>query len=102
VKGELMKRILVVAALLVFFMTGCSELKQLRIETADQKLKIAQLNKENQSCQEALKQSNDLLKDKVGELETRMSELKAKDMKAQEQNDAFTKMQEAMKAELAS
>jgi chemotaxis protein MotB len=106
-----MKRVLYWVFVVMFFFSliGCSELKQLRIETADQKMKIEQLNKDNQACQTDLKNSNDLLQQKVKELELRMSELNAKesalkekDVKVKEQSDAFTKMQEAMKAELAS
>lgn len=82
--------------------TGCAELKQLRIETASQKATIAQLSQENQTCQTDLKKSNDMLSQKVKELESRMNELKTKDQIVKEQSDAYSKMQEAMKSELAS
>jgi chemotaxis protein MotB len=81
---------------------GCAELKQLRIETADQKATIAQLTQENQTCRADLKKTNDMLVQKVKELENRMNELKTKEEKVKEQSDAYTKMQEAMKSELAS
>jgi chemotaxis protein MotB len=81
---------------------GCAELKQLRIETADQKATIAQLTQENQTCQADLKKTNDMLVQKVKDLENRMNELKTKEEKVKEQSDAYAKMQEAMKSELAS
>jgi len=89
-------------ATLLFAAAGCSELKQLRIETASQKATIAQLTQENQACRADLKTSNELLAQKVKELETRMSELRVNEEKVKEQSDAYTKMQEAMKSELAS
>ena len=73
---------------------GCSELKQLRVETADQKLQIEQLSADNLACQEALKQAQALLVQKE-------SEIKVKEVKVKQQSDAFREMQEAMKAELA-
>ncbi|OPZ61082.1 MAG: putative lipoprotein YiaD precursor [Deltaproteobacteria bacterium ADurb.Bin510] len=91
-----MKRILglSLALLCALSLCGCSELKQLRIETADQKLQIEKLRADNQACQEALKQAQALLAQKE-------SEIKVKEVKVKQQSDAFREMQEAMKAELA-
>jgi chemotaxis protein MotB len=98
--------------LLIFFvlsLTGCAELKQLRIETAEQKTTIEQLNAENKACQEALAKTLEELKTTQGELEIQQIDLKTKELEleqkeaaAREQSEAFKRMQEAMKAELAS
>lgn len=104
------------AALFVFSLSGCAELKQLRVETAQQKTSIEQLQQDNESCQSSLKTAQSLIKVKDGEikalqtdlkskdsvLKVKESELKAKDVKVKEQSEAFTSMQEAMKAELTS
>lgn len=92
-----MKTTLVGTLMVLFFflLTGCAELKQLRIENADQKGKIEQLNKDIQACQDDLKKTQE-------QLNLKEIELKNKDVKVKEQSDAFTKMQEAMKAELDS
>lgn len=82
------------ALLCALSLCGCSELKQLRVETADQKLQIEQLSADNLACQEALKQAQALLVQKE-------SEIKVKEVKVKQQSDAFREMQEAMKAELA-
>lgn len=96
------KPVLLLISVLIVATAGCSELKQLRIETANQKAAISQLTQENQSCRTDLKKSNDLLVLKVKELENRMGELKAKEETVREQSDAYARMQEAMKSELAS
>jgi len=98
--------------LLVFFvlsLTGCAELKQLRIETADQKSTIDQLNNENKACQEALAKTLEQLKlvqedleIKQIDLKTKELELEKKEAKAKEQSEAFNSMQVAMKNELES
>jgi chemotaxis protein MotB len=93
---------LFLTAILLVTAAGCAELKQLRIETANQKASIAQLTQENLTCRADLKKSNDLLAQKISELEARMSELKSKEEKVKEQSEAYTRMQEAMKSELAS
>lgn len=104
------------AVLFAFSLTGCAELKQLRVETADQKSKIEQLNNENTACRDALTKSREQVQQKDSELSSRSSELKTlkgqlqvketelkeKEVKVKEQSDAFTRMQEAMKSELAS
>ncbi len=104
------------AVLFVLSLTGCAELKQLRVETSEQKSMIAQLNTENSVCQAALSKCREQVQMKEGELSSRESELttvkgrlqakeaelKEKEMKVREQSDAFTRMQEAMKSELAS
>lgn len=106
-----MKRFLMgfVAVVLVLSLAGCAELKQLRIETAEQKATIARMDTENRTCQDALKQNREQLMQREGELETVKkeldgvkSQLELKEVKVKEQSDAFTRMQEAMKAELAS
>lgn len=96
-------------AFFIFFMAGCAELKQLRVETADQKTKIEQLTQDNESCQSSLKTTQAQLKAKDAEvrslqagIKSKETELKAKEVKVKEQSDAYTKMQEAMKAELNS
>jgi chemotaxis protein MotB len=106
----------VFAAVFFFSFAGCAELKQLRVETAQQKTRIEQLDQDNESCQNSLKLAqaqvkakdaeikvlrNDL-KGKESVLKVKETELLARDVKVKEQSDAFTKMQEAMKAELNS
>jgi len=76
-------------------LNACSELKQLRIETAEQKTQIEKLSADNQACQEALKQAQSLLSQKEKEIRT-------KDVKVQQQSDAFREIQDAMKAELTN
>jgi chemotaxis protein MotB len=114
----MLKRAVWGAFAVVFFFSfaGCAELKQLRVETAQQKTKIEQLDQDNESCQNSLKLAQAQIKAKDGEinvlqselkgkenvLKAKETELKAKDFKVKEQSDAFTKMQEAMKAELNS
>ena len=106
-----MRRIVVgaLSALFVFSLSGCAELKQLRVENAYMKGRIEQLKNENQSCQDSLKDSQDAVRQRdldIKSLQTAVkekeTELKEKEVKVQEQSDSFTKMQEAMKAELAS
>jgi chemotaxis protein MotB len=96
-KEALMKYTLVgtLMVLFAFFITGCAELKQLRIENADQKAMIEQLRKDNQACQDALGKTRE-------QLNLTRSELEEKNIKAQEQSEAFMKIQKAMKSELDS
>lgn len=102
--------------MIVISLAGCAELKQLRVENAYMKGRIEQLKNENQSCQDSLKVSQAQINQKdldikvlqaaVKKKETELKEkevvLKEKEVKVKEQSDSFTKMQEAMKAELAS
>ncbi len=106
-----MRRILVGAlvALWVFSLSGCAELKQLRVENAYMKGRIEQLKNDNQSCEDSLKDYQGRVTQKELDIKSlqvalkkKDAELKEKEAKVQEQSDAFTKMQEAMKAELAS
>jgi chemotaxis protein MotB len=106
----------VFTALFILSLTGCAELKQLRVETASQKTQIEQLTQDNESCLNTLKAAQAQIKAKdteIGGLKSSVKSLqanltakdvalKAKDVKVKEQSDAFTKMQEAMKAELNS
>jgi len=106
-----MKQVLWVtfAAFFLFSLSGCAELKQLRVETANQKTRIEQLTQDNESCRSGLKTAQAQLKAREADIRSRdaalkakESELKAKEVKVKEQSDAFAKMQEAMKAELNS
>jgi chemotaxis protein MotB len=99
-----MKRVVLGAftAFFIFSLAGCAELKQLRVETASQKTQIEQLTQDNQSCQSSLKNAQAQLKTKDAAIRAKESELKAKEVKVKEQSDSFTRMQEAMKAELNS
>ncbi len=106
-----MRRILfgALSTLFVLSLAGCAELKQLRVENAYMKGRIEQLKDENLSCQDSLKDSQGRLTQRDLDIKTlqvavkkKETELKEKEVKAQEQSDSFTKMQEAMKAELAS
>ena len=81
--------------LLAACLCGCSELKQLRIQTADQQQEIARLSADKLACQAALKQAQNLITQKE-------SEIKVKEVKVQQQSNAFLEMQTAMQAELAS
>jgi len=92
----------VLAVILVLSSAGCAELKQLRVETAEQKSTIEQLNKDKQACQDALKNSQQQLEQYESQLRAKESELQKKEVKVKEQSDAFTRMQEAMKKELES
>jgi chemotaxis protein MotB len=94
-RGFFMNRAMVGALVIsfVFLTAGCSELKKLRIETELQKSEIEQLKDANQACQADLLKSRDSLKAKD-------AALRDKEVRARKQSDAFTKMQEAMKAEL--
>ncbi|MRR14661.1 hypothetical protein EG833_04390, partial [archaeon] len=49
---DLMRRVLIGTIGLVFIISlaGCAELKQLRMDNADLKTKVEQLNKDNQTC----------------------------------------------------
>jgi chemotaxis protein MotB len=85
----------IVAAFFIFSLSGCAELKQLRVETAQQKTQIEQLTQDNESCQKSLKSAQT-------ENKTLKSDIKVKEVKVKEQSDAYTKMQAAMKAELDS
>jgi len=86
---------LLLALTICLCFSACSELKQLRIETAAQKTQIEKLSADNQACQEALKQAQSLLSQKEREIRT-------KDVKVQQQSDAFREIQDAMKAELTN
>lgn len=106
-----MRRILTGAFFILFAvsLTGCAELKQLRVENAYMKGRIEQLKNESLSCQDSLKVSQSQIKQKdldIKSLQTAVqkkeTELKEKEVKVKEQSDSFTKMQEAMKAELSS
>ncbi len=103
-----MKRMLIgtLGFIFIISLTGCAELKQLRIDNTDLKTRVEQLNKDNQTCRENLKNTQARLQEREGELITKTGELKKRESelkkKVQEQSDAFTKMQEAMKAELSS
>ena len=106
-----MKQVLWVAcaAFFLFSLSGCAELKGLRVETANQKTRIEQLTQDNESCRSGLKTAQAQLKAREADIRSRdaalkakESELKAKEVKVREQSDAFTRMQEAMKAELNS
>lgn len=97
------------AVFLFISLTGCAELKQLRVETADQKARIARLDSENRSCRDDLKNTREDLRRTENELKTREGELKkvegelkVKETQVKEQSDAYTRMQDAMKAELDS
>ncbi len=91
-----------VVVFVVFLLTGCAELKQLRIETADQKGRIEQLERENQTCRDELNQAQVQLSQTQIDLSTLEIDLKKKDIAVQQQSEAFNRMQEAMKAELDS
>ena len=91
-----MKGILIgILALLVLSLTGCAELKELRVETSEQKALIDRLHEDNQACTDALEATREQLR-QAG------LELQAKEEKVREQSEAFTRMQQAMKAELES
>jgi len=81
--------------LLIFSLTGCAELKELRVQTAEQQAAIDQLGKDNQACR-------DSLKDAQNQLRQAKLDIQAREEKAREQSDAFVRMQQAMKAELES
>jgi len=109
--GGRMKRFFMgfAAMVIILSLAGCAELKQLRIETTEQKAAIARMDTENRTCQDALKQNRDQLMQREveldavkKELDVAKSQLELKEVKVKEQSDAFTRMQEAMKAELAS
>ncbi len=96
-------------ALLIISLTGCAELKELRVETAEQKAAIDRLNRENQACTDSLEAAREQLRQAGQELEARENEIQSKDRelqakeeKVREQSEAFTRMQQAMKAELES
>jgi len=91
-----MKGILIgILALLVLSLTGCAELKELRVETSEQKALIDRLHEDNQACTDSLEATREQLR-QAG------LELQAKEEKVKEQSEAFTRMQQAMKAELES
>mgnify|MGYP001162007901 CR=1 FL=1 len=91
-----MKGILIgILALLVLSLTGCAELKELRVETSEQKALIDRLHEDNQACTDSLEATREQLR-QAG------LELQAKEEKVREQSEAFTRMQQAMKAELES
>lgn len=99
----------VLAAVSLLVLTGCAELKELRVETTEQQTMISQLKSENLACHESLRMNSErLLKTEAeliaarNELSAAKSQLELKEEKVREQSDAFTRMQEAMKAELAS
>jgi chemotaxis protein MotB len=85
----------VAMALLFILLAGCTELKNLRIENADQKLKIAQLSQDGDECRDALSES------KVRLLQAR-KDLVDRDSMLSEQKAAFERMQEEMRDELDS
>ena len=98
---------LIAGFLFATVLSGCAELKQLRVENADQKAIIEKLNKDFQACQDSLKETGEELgaaKEQLSqtrsELDATMIELKKKEVKVVQQSEAFTRMQEAMKAEL--
>ncbi|HNY66227.1 MAG TPA: OmpA family protein [Deltaproteobacteria bacterium] len=83
----------IVVALSLALITGCAELKQLRIETADQKARINQLTQEADTCRGDLNDArSQLLQAKNEALE--------KDDQLREQKVAFARMQEEMQEEL--
>lgn len=98
-----MKGILIcILAMLVFSLTGCAELKELRVETSEQKAAIDQLNRDNQACQDSLKEAEERLRLAMLDISDKEKELQTREEKAREQSDAFTRMQQAMKVELES
>ena len=95
--------------LFIFSLSGCAELKQLRVETAEQKSTIEQLDKDYLACRDSLKKTREQLQQAQSELDimeidlkTKEIELKKKDLAVKDQSETFTRMQEAMKAELNS
>ena len=98
-----MKGILIcILAMLVFSLTGCAELKELRVETSEQNAAIDQLNRDNQACQDSLKEAEERLRLAMLDISDKEKELQTREEKAREQSDAFTRMQQAMKVELES
>jgi len=104
-----MKYISVVAAgaMCVFILTGCAELKELRIETSEQKGMILQLEKDYQICLNELKQTKEKVSQAESDLEimgvdlrNKQIELEKKDIAVRKQSEAFDQMSEAMKEEL--
>jgi len=98
-----------ILAMLALSLTGCAELKELRVETSEQKALIDQLHKDNQACRESLEAARKQMGQTERELEARKNEilskdrqLQAKEEKVKEQSHAFARMQQAMKAELES
>lgn len=89
-------------SLCAFSLTGCAELKQLRMENADLKCSLDQINKEKQACREALQQKQDQLTRREVDLRTKDIELEKKQAMLEEQSRAFTRTQEDMKTELES
>jgi chemotaxis protein MotB len=90
-------------------LSGCAELKELRVQTADQQATIEELAGEHQACTESLEKTREQLRlaqvelqDRENEIRNKELELQAREEKAREQSDAFTRMQQAMKAELES
>lgn len=79
--------------LLVFFLAGCTELKHLRIENAEQKEKIVLLTKDSAACQDALKENRSQL------LQVK-NDLVDKDAMLKEQKATFEQMQAEMQEQL--
>lgn len=106
-----MKRMMIgaVAVTLAIALSGCAELKELRVQTAEQQAAIDRINKENQACTDSLEATREQLRRAELELDARKNELLSKDRELQareetvrEQSEAFTRMRQAMKAELES
>ena len=85
-----MKRLMFfsLVVVLVVSLSGCAELKQLRIDNASLKTQVDQLDKDKQACQ--------------NKLSTQQTKLKETQIQVKQQSDAFNQMQDAMKNELAS
>jgi chemotaxis protein MotB len=83
------------AVLLLILLAGCTELKHLRIENADQKLKIAQLTEDGNTCQNSLKESRSQLVQVKNDL--MLSEVMLK-----EQKSAYVRVQDEMQEKLDS
>jgi chemotaxis protein MotB len=84
-----------VAVLLLSLLAGCAELKQLRVENADQKEQIARLTKDGDACQTALKESRTQLLQVKGDLTV-------KDAMLKEQKQASVRIQDEMQEKLDS
>jgi chemotaxis protein MotB len=92
-----MKHVLMgaVSVMSVFLLAGCSELRHLRVESAEQKLAIARLTEEGATCRKSLEEAQGQLLQARGEIRGRQARL-------DEQEAACDRMREEMQAKLDS
>lgn len=97
-----MKRLFILTVIVLFAFSASGCCGKLKKANADLINEMAQLNKDKAACSDALTAAKNDIAARDKALQVKAKEVQTKEIQVQEQNASFAKMQEAMKAELAS